>query len=615
MNKLVYEVNTSKNISAVNAKAIHKAVLSPDRKTILTYYAGSREISTIRAYEAVTGKWLYDIKNEDEHSINNFFFSVDGSLVYSKNFGDTVYKKWNTGNGFYQGNIDEIPFVISNDATAEIQRSAILIRDRITKNLVKKLQHKETEISELLLSPDSSFFISVSGFYKNHICVWNAKTLQLISESEVPVSINHQFFSFTPDGKNLLIASANVNSMLLWDISKRKVKCYLNGHSGGISDFVFLPGKHQLLTTSSEIILWDINTGKNLSKIIPLNDADYLNIISAGYYKGTKTGASSLHYISSDLKVISFEQLDVKYNRPDKVLEAIGNKDTVLINSYKRAYYKRIKKLGIDTTQFNDGYSVPETDFENRDAVQFEQSNEQIRFRIKASDSSYLLDRFNIWINEVPLFGMKGISIRHLNSHAFDTTISIKLSQGENRIETSVSNVNGTESYRMPLYVKYTATQPVKEMVHFIGIGINEFADSRRNLQWCVKDIRDQALMLKEKYGSNIIIDTLFNQNVTLSNIQALKQKLLQTNINDKVIIAYSGHGLLSKQYDYYLSSYTVNFKNPEINGIAYEEIENLLDRIPARKKLLMIDACHSGEVDKDELMAIQNNKNKGNKG
>ncbi|MBP6688075.1 MAG: caspase family protein, partial [Lacibacter sp.] len=109
---------------------------------------------------------------------------------------------------------------------------------------------------------------------------------------------------------------------------------------------------------------------------------------------------------------------------------------------------------------------------------------------------------------------------------------------------------------------------------------------------------------------------TLFDANFKLSNVQSLKQTLLKTNINDKVIIAYSGHGLLSKQYDYYLSSYTVNFKNPEENGIAYEEIENLLDNIPARKKLLLLDACHSGEVDKDEMLAIQQAKSKqGSKG
>ena len=109
--------------------------------------------------------------------------------------------------------------------------------------------------------------------------------------------------------------------------------------------------------------------------------------------------------------------------------------------------------------------------------------------------------------------------------------------------------------------------------------------------------------------ATNIIIDTLFNENVTVSNIKALKQKLLKTTVNDKVIISYSGHGLLSKDYDYFLSTYAINFENPAENGLPYDELESLLDSIPARKKLMLIDACHSGEVDKEEFQQVTINQ------
>jgi hypothetical protein len=62
---------------------------------------------------------------------------------------------------------------------------------------------------------------------------------------------------------------------------------------------------------------------------------------------------------------------------------------------------------------------------------------------------------------------------------------------------------------------------------------------------------------------------------------------------------------MLSKEFDYFLSTYAVNFEKPEENGLPYDELESLLDSIPARKKLLLIDACHSGEVDKDDLVAL----------
>jgi WD40 repeat protein len=555
------------------------AALNDERQLLAMIYSpyiiGYDDVNCIlELYDLKTSKTLRSIRTKDRFiSIN---FSNDGRFIFYGNQSDSI----------------------------------VTIAD-INLRPLKKIK-----------AEDWVFEVKQTGNYiqittANAIELYDYNTWKLFKRFPVNNMWGYHRASVSMDGK-LIIAGTDRGHINMWNIQSGQLLFNAKIHSSAvIPSFV----NNASLITSSEdgtIKYWryDLQQLYPVYQTVPFKQNEYISTIPSGYYKGSQQAARKLHYVTADAGIISFEQLDVKYNRPDKVLEAIGNKDTVLINSYKRAYYKRIKKLGIDTTQFSDGYSVPEAEFENRSDIAYEQKSEQLTLKINAKDSSFLLDRFNIWINEVPLFGMKGISIRHRNGYSYDTTISIQLSQGENRIETSVTNVNGTESYRMPLYIKYSPAQQVKETVRFIGIGINEFADSKRNLQWCVKDIRDLALKFKEKYGDDIVIDTLFNQNVTLNNVQAIKQKLLSTNINDKVIIAYSGHGLLSKQYDYYLSSYTVNFKNPEQDGIAYEEIENLLDGIPARKKLLLIDACHSGEVDKDELLAVQNNKvSKGNKG
>jgi hypothetical protein len=350
---------------------------------------------------------------------------------------------------------------------------------------------------------------------------------------------------------------------------------------------------------------WDTKTGKLISVFYSLSTEDYIVLGKNGYYQCSKNIANLIHYVTEDLKIVGFDQLDVKYNRPDKVLEYMGSSDTLLIKSYRKAYEKRIKKLDIDTTAFQEDISVPEADFANRDQIQYEQSNEILDLHIKGNDSIYKLDRYNVWVNEVPVYGQRGVSIRKKDLNVLDTNITLKLSEGDNHIETSITNVNGIESYRMPLLVKYNPSQPIKEKIYFIGIGIDKFTDNSHNLKFCVKDIHDLAEKLKEKYGTNIIIDTLFNEKVTISNVKNLKKKLFTTNENDKVIIAYSGHGLLSKDFDYFLSTHSVNFNNPTIDGLPYDDLENLLDSIPVRKKLMLIDACHSGEVDKDDLVKI----------
>ncbi|MEO6253082.1 MAG: caspase family protein [Ferruginibacter sp.] len=537
---------------------IVSAAFSPNGKKIVT---ASRD-KTVKIWGAATGEFMIDIGNTEAGMVNYVSF-LPGSEIITTGSYEGMVKMWNTNTGEF-------------------------VRD-ISNNL--------GVVEFLSFSPDNTKIavVTMGGFCE----VKNLETGKDLYHLDGMV----ETVCFSNDGKKLL--TGHNNSLLkLYDAATGKIEKEIIS-PGKRAAFFSSDNKRIITAAGGEMI--EIYTYPDINLIyrfLPVDTADYFLQLPSQYFLTTAAAAKLLHYVTKDLKIISFEQLDVKYNRPDKVLEAIGSTDTALIKSYRKAYEKRIKKLGIDTTAFRDGYSVPEADFVNRDIIEFQQRNGKMKLVIKSVDSIYKLDRFNIWVNETPLYGQRGISLLNQNKNSFDSTITIDLSQGENKIETSITNVNGTESYRMPLLVNYTPAVKQKEQTYFIGIGIDKFNDSKYNLRFSTKDIRDLSKKLKEKYN-DIIIDTLFNEQVTISNVKALKQKLLQTSVNDKVIISYSGHGMLSKDFDYYLSTYAVNFDKPEENGLPYDELESLLDSIPARKKLMLIDACHSGEVDKDDLIAM----------
>jgi uncharacterized caspase-like protein len=133
-------------------------------------------------------------------------------------------------------------------------------------------------------------------------------------------------------------------------------------------------------------------------------------------------------------------------------------------------------------------------------------------------------------------------------------------------------------------------------------ISVSDYKDKQYRLKYARKDGRDLVNAFKKEYGKNIYIDTLFDEKATRNNILAWKKILEKTTVRDRVILYVSGHGLLDKNYDFYYGTWDVDFKDPAANGLAYEDIERLLDKIPARRKLLLMDACHSGEVDKEAV-------------
>lgn len=561
-------IDPTKEIDMEEVTGLVPPAISTDDKKILLAIQGA----AANLYDLTTGKLLYTKSRNNYPSVLFTKFSPDGSkMIIAQRYYDNFRNRSDSN-------------AIVYDVKSGKQLFKIEATDAVFSNNSKELNVFAPHPMQVVDAENGSFLRSLTdNRLKNQ--------LQISPKRSVVFTEN--------------------NGLDLMETETGELIGRLQGHQKEINVIVSSPDEKKILTTSKDntCIIWDALSGKQLFTFFAIDSVDYFVQLPNGYYKCTPGASKLLHYLTKDYRVISFDQLDVKYNRPDIVLQAIGNIDTAMINTYRNAYFKRIKKLGIDTTSFTIGYGVPEADFVNRDQYKLEQINGQLSIEITGFDKEFTIDRYNVWVNEVPVYGQKGVSLKNEKVRNIRKTVSIQLSKGKNLIETSVTNSNGIESYRQPLIVNYQPKVTVVEKIFFIGIGIDRFANPDYNLNYSTKDIRDLSKKLKEKFGSSIEIDTLFNENVTIENVKFLKKKLQATSVNDKVIVSYSGHGLLSSEYDYYLSTYSVDFKKPELKGLPYDELENLLDSIPARKKLMFIDACHSGEVDKDEFEQVNTNK------
>lgn len=561
----IWDLATGKTITTVSTPdLVRHAGFSPNGDHFFMFYFRG---DYIEVREPNTGALIYRVKN-DNGQIDNFRYTSDGKLFSSSSGPVTLMGNALTG---------EILFHPKEQGYAGVDG---------------------------MLTPDGARLLLV---YKNRLEMLDWRTKQLI---DTAIYSGHELdkAAFSPDGRYLITASEQ-GRVQCWTTQPLRLIRDLEGHEGGVYSMDFSADGKWLTTCGADHTgkLWNLSAASLVYTFFALGTEDYITLLPSRYYRSTPTASRMLYYLTNNLELVSFEQLDLKYNRPDLVLKATGSSDKQMIATFYEAYQKRIKRSGFDSLSLQNRLEAPEFEIVNRDDFKFgKQYPSTVTLRLKIADKNQPLDRFNLWINEVPLWNAQGISLKHRRSGNFDTTITITLTEGHNFVEGSAMNTNGVESLRKSFVITKVPDENKKKnrKLYFIGIAVERFADSLNNLLWSVKDIRALGSAFKEKYGSrNIRIDTLFNEHVSPANIRHLKKKLRQADINDVVVLAYSGHGLLSSNYDYYFPTCNTDFSTPEKGGIAYDSLESLLDEIPPRQKLMIVDACHSGEVDKSEMI------------
>jgi len=348
---------------------------------------------------------------------------------------------------------------------------------------------------------------------------------------------------------------------------------------------------------NGELKIIDPETGKERFTMVTESDNAIFKTPS-NYYKITKKGTDLVTFrVGKD--AYPFEQFDAKFNRPDIVLKAMNSEDEGLVALYEKAYSKRLKKLGISESELSGDMNLPTISILNRNELPVITSERKVILKLKGNDENNSLSKVNIWLNDVPVQGANGVKI---SGNQFADDIEVDLAAGLNKIQVSITNSKGGESLKQT--VEIDCEVEVKRNLYVISVGTSAYKDKRFNLNYAAKDANDLAGLLNESNDvySSIYQKVLTDQEVLKDNFKALKSFLKGASIDDVVLVFIAGHGVLDSEYDYYYGTHNIDFNNPQSYGLKYAEIENVLDGIKPLRKLLIMDTCHSGEVEKDEV-------------
>jgi WD40 repeat protein len=415
---------------------------------------------------------------------------------------------------------------------------------------------------------------------------------------------------FSPDGR--IVALVDGAQIHLQDAASGAELAVLRGHRTEIASIAFTPDGARLLSGGRDGVLriWSVPRAAELVQLIALGHSDFVAVTPDQYYRASKSRIKGIAFRVGD-QLYPFEQFDLRFNRPDIVLERLGLSDAASVQAYRQAYQRRLKKLGFTDAMLGADFHLPTVALVGTE-VPVSTEAATLPITISAQDDKYPLDRLQVFVNDVPVFGTRGVPIDG-EQHTVQRKVDVPLVAGRNKIQVSVLNRQGAESLRQTAYTNAIGAYPPGD-VYLVTIGVSKYANAAYNLRYAAKDAGDFASAYaavapaddkSDAQRGAVHVLELTNERATRDEIRAARDWLEQAKVGDLAIVFAAGHGMTDAADAYYFGTYDIDPQNPSAHGLPYEDFEGLLDGIAPLRKMLLIDTCFSGEIDRDDSVVV----------
>lgn len=391
----------------------------------------------------------------------------------------------------------------------------------ITTGTLVRTFDRSSDINHIDISKDGKY-MATSAVNTSFLKIWNFKTGRLFKTIKEKKD-NIVWVKFNPNDDDKIWALTDQGVLNEWSISDFKSKKYKGNHQsledkfsrgsysisfdgyevsiqdgsqeilkdtqqGVITDAVFSMDSKMAITTneSGEITLYDLEEGSKKVSMALIGERGFITYTPDYYYTSSKSAAMAIAFKSGN-DVLPFEQLELKFNRPDIIAKTLGYAPQKLIDSYEAAYKKRLKRLGFSSIDLSAANNLPSVDVDVL-SIPLETDQRTLTFTAKANDQTQNINRLQVYVNDVPAFGSKGIGVTPAAS--IEQEISLQLSKGLNEVKVTAINANGLESLPETFEIQLT-TDFDKPDLFVVSIGVSEYQNSQYNLAFAAKDASD----------------------------------------------------------------------------------------------------------------------------